>query len=118
MALPAIYNTIINYILGDSPSNPTKTVYSKAQVTALQGRTFGTWTIITAAVRLQAAYQIENKAVYELALFTFAAATLHFTLELLVFGTITKGDWMKLGALVDLASAIWMACGWYQGSYF
>lgn len=117
MSLPAIYNTIINYLLGEKPSNPTRQLYSRAQVTGLQSRTFGTWTIITAATRLQASYQLQNESLYQLAAFTFAAAAAHFTLEWIVYGTMTKEDWLKTGGLVDTASAMWMIYGWFQHWY-
>ncbi|KAH0155109.1 hypothetical protein KCU86_g20753, partial [Aureobasidium melanogenum] len=46
---------------------PASTVPSTSPVTPLSARTFGTWTAITAIVRLYAAYNINSKPMYELA---------------------------------------------------
>ena len=118
MALPAAYNTAVCYLAGERPSTQIRDLYSKAQVTGLQCRTFGTWTLITAVTRLQAAYQLQNEAVYKLATFTFITAAVNFTLEWCVFGTMTMGDWLKIGGVVDTASALWMLYGWRQHWYF
>lgn len=73
------------------------------QVTGLQARTFASWTLVSAIVRLYGAYYIHDKAyalyhffgvynaliarcsVYELAMWTYAIAMLHFVSEWLVF---------------------------------
>ena len=87
-------------------------------VTALQGRAFGIWTLITAAVRFQAAYNTSNKPIYQLALFTYAAASVHFVLELFWFRTMTWRSFGQSGGEFDIATTVWMAAGWLQNSYF
>lgn len=118
MSFLGALNTCINYASGNEPSSSAAQLYPNAVFTALQGRTFGTWTSISAAVRLQAAYDIKNKGVYELALFTLLAAVAHFCLEWLWFGTMTTKTFMQTGGVVDVLSLAWMALGWSGGWYF
>ncbi|KAG9749900.1 ergosterol 28, partial [Aureobasidium melanogenum] len=66
---------------------PASTVPSTSPVTPLSARTFGTWTAITAIVRLYAAYNINSKPMYELAFWTYIVAFTHFMSEWLVFGS-------------------------------
>ncbi|RDW90835.1 Erg28 family protein [Aspergillus mulundensis] len=50
-------------------------------------RIFGTWTFLSSVIRLSAAYNITNPAVYDLAAWTFGIALVHFVLEWLVYGS-------------------------------
>jgi len=62
-------------------------LYAKANVTPLQSRTFGVWTLLAAAVRLAAAYDITNKSVYALAFTSYVLAWAHFVSEIAIFRT-------------------------------
>jgi hypothetical protein len=77
-------------------------------VTALSARTFGTWTAITSIIRLYAAYNIANQPVYEMALWTFGVAWLHFVSEWLVFGTARFGKGLIGPLVVSTATGLWM----------
>ncbi|KAN0062700.1 ergosterol biosynthesis protein [Thecaphora frezii] len=81
----AILNCTQNYI----DHNFSRKVYTKggAQVTPLSARTFGVWNLASAMIRLYAAYDIHNKAAYEMCMGSFAIALLHFSSEVLVFKT-------------------------------
>lgn len=78
------------------------------QVTHLSARTFGTWTFVASIVRLYAAYNIGNRAVYELAQVTFFIAGLHFGSEWLVFRTCKFGKGLLGPLVVSTTSLIWM----------
>lgn len=52
---------------GPTPDSPSP-------ATALSGRTFGTWTFLVSLVRLYAAFHINEKHWYELAMWTFAVS--------------------------------------------
>ena len=75
----------MNYAVGSEPWSALQQLYPHTEVTALQGRAFGIWTLIETGVRYRAAYELGNKPLYELAWLTFAAATFHWVLEWLWF---------------------------------
>jgi hypothetical protein len=77
-------------------------------VTELSARTFGTWTAITSIIRLYAAYHINDKPVYEMALWTFGVAWAHFVSEWLFFGTARFGKGLIGPLLVSTGTAYWM----------
>ncbi|KAB8067684.1 hypothetical protein BDV29DRAFT_84272 [Aspergillus leporis] len=60
---------------GRPPTNP------------LSSRTFGTWTFLSSVIRMYAAYNITTPAVYDLAVWTFGIALVHFVSEWLGFGS-------------------------------
>ncbi|EPQ26755.1 uncharacterized protein PFL1_05734 [Pseudozyma flocculosa PF-1] len=81
----AIFNCTQNYL----DHSFSRKVYTKggAQVTPLSARTFGIWNLASAMIRLYAAYDIHNKAAYDLCMGSFVIALFHFTTEVLVFKT-------------------------------
>lgn len=82
---------------------------SPSPVTPLSARTFGTWTAITAIIRLYAAYHIKETAVYELALWSFGIAWLHFVSEWMVFQTTRLGPGLIGPLIVSTGSLVWMS---------
>ena len=94
-----------------SQPNPS----ANSPVTGLSARTFGTWTAITAVVRLYAAYHIEQQAMYELALWTFGVAWAHFMSEWWIFRTARWGAGLAGPVAVSTSSLIWM---WLQWDYY
>ncbi|KAF7921509.1 uncharacterized protein EAE97_011298 [Botrytis byssoidea] len=109
-----IYNAIpksnIPLGKGTSQSYPLTT-----SATPLSSRTFGTWTLITAIVRLQTAYYISNPQIYQLGYATFIVAWLHFMGEWLVFGTTKMGRGLAGPAAVSTGTLIWM---WVQWGFY
>ncbi len=85
-----------------SPEKPS------SQVTALSARTFGTWTLLTAIVRLFAAYNLNNPAFFALGFCTYLVALLHFFSEWLVFGTAKWGAPLMGPAFVSTGTLTWM----------
>ncbi|KAJ9629709.1 ergosterol biosynthesis protein [Taxawa tesnikishii (nom. ined.)] len=94
---------------------PPNTVRNTSPVTPLSARTFGTWTAITAVVRLYAAYHIENQAVYEMALWTFGVAWAHFMSEWWIFKTTRWGKGLAGPAAVSTGTLVWM---WLQWDFY
>ncbi|KAJ5319945.1 hypothetical protein PENANT_c040G01698 [Penicillium antarcticum] len=87
----------------------TSQLYSNGHVPAspLSGRVFGTWTFLSAVIRMTAAYNISNPVAYDLALWTYGIALTHFVGEL-VFGNATlKGRFIS-PLIVASSSLAWM----------
>jgi hypothetical protein len=85
---------------------------STSPVTGLSARTFGTWTLLSSIVRLYAAYNIENPAMYEICLWTFVIAFGHFMSEWLVFSTARWGRGLAGPAAVSTLTTVWMLVQW------
>ncbi|EJD06875.1 Erg28-like protein [Fomitiporia mediterranea MF3/22] len=101
----ALYNTVQCFCT----SKLTRRVYNNAPVvTDLQVRTFGVWTITSAVVRFYAAYHITEKAVYDLALFTYLIAFGHFSSELLIFRTAKINPGIMSTFVFASLSLVWM----------
>ena len=92
----------------------TQEVYIRTgtQITAFSSRLFGTWTLISAAIRLYAAYNISNPQVYELAIIAYGVAWLHFMSEWLIFGTAAWGRGLAGPVFISTGSLLWMFSQW------
>lgn len=103
-------NTIQAYLT----TKNTREVYMRSgqETTALTSRIFGTWTLISAVVRLYAAYNISNPQVYELALVVYTIAWVHFVSEWVVFGTAAWGRGLAGPVLISTGSLVWMFSQW------
>lgn len=105
----SVFNTVQTYLSPDLKM--TKKVYLKApegQVTNLSARTFGTWTILTAVVRLYGAFYLQNAQIYELCQFTFLVAFGHFFSEWLIYGTCKMDKGLLGPAIVSTVGTTWM----------
>ncbi|KAF4552946.1 Erg28-like protein [Elsinoe fawcettii] len=103
---------------GPQPSTsgvPANTLKSTSPVTPLSARTFGTWTFITGIVRIYAAHLINQKAWYEIAMYTFAVAWGHFVSEWLVFKTVRLNAGSAGPLCVATGSLVWM---WAQKDFY
>ncbi|KAI0059121.1 Erg28-domain-containing protein [Artomyces pyxidatus] len=83
-------------------------VKSEAEVTPLQARAFGTWTMTSAVARFYAAYNITDRAVYHMTVWTYIIALLHFTSEIAIFRTAKLEMSSVMPFLVAGTSIIWM----------
>ena len=113
--------SVMNSFQAYSTQTFTRRVYSlsPSSVTPLSARTFGTWTFLSSVIRLYAAYNIENAVVYQLALWTYVIAWLHFVSEWQVYKTAQWGAGLAGPAVVATGSLIWMGAQWgyYVNSY-
>lgn len=117
MASLAYLNTLLAY-LSPTPST-TRRVYGRQPdpVNALAARIFRTWTIISGAVRTVAAYNMDDRNLYALALFTFLVADGHWLLEWLAYET-AGWESMRASLAMDIGTPVVMAWGWASGWYF
>lgn len=105
VATTAVFNSVQNFVT----LKLTKRIYNKTPlVTPLQARTFAVWTLVSAVVRFYAAYHINNKPVYDMALFTYLIAFGHFSSELLIFRTAGLNPGTISPCIVSTTSLIWM----------
>ena len=84
-------------------------------MTPLSARTFGTYTFLASVIRLYAAYDITNPVMFQLALWTFVVAFVHFYSEWFIFGTTKFGEGLAAPALVSVGGLLWML--WQWGEY-
>lgn len=99
----------------DRVTKTAKAYPSTSQVTPLSGRTFGTWTFLSAVIRFYAAYHIDNEPIYQLCFWTYILAFGHFASEWLVFGTARWGAGLAGPVIVSTASMAWM---WSQWTFY
>ncbi|KAI9015092.1 Erg28 like protein-domain-containing protein [Gaertneriomyces semiglobifer] len=79
------------------------------EVTALMSRMMGTWTITSGIVRMYCAWNIHNRAVYEIAMWTYVLAFLSFASETFLYKTAkfsSPGVWPAF--IISPVSLIWM----------
>ncbi|KAJ7475794.1 hypothetical protein FB451DRAFT_257070 [Mycena latifolia] len=107
VAVMAIFNSAQNF----STLKLTRRIYNNvpaATVTPLQARTFAAWTITSAVIRGYAAYHLNQKIMYDMALFSYLIAFGHFASELLIFRTATPNPGVISPVIVSTTSLIWM----------
>ncbi|EUC48667.1 hypothetical protein COCMIDRAFT_86938 [Bipolaris oryzae ATCC 44560] len=97
-------------IYNPTPIDPPPTI--PKHVTALSSRTFGTWTFLACLIRFYAAYNINDAAMYQLAMWSYAVAWGHFMSEWLVFKTARWGKPLVGPVVVANSSLIWMFMQW------
>ncbi|EAW14018.1 Erg28 family protein [Aspergillus clavatus NRRL 1] len=74
----------------------------------LSSRTFGTWTFLSSVIRMYAAYHITTPALYDLALWSFGIAFVHFVAEWLVFGSAQLKGRFVSPLIVASSTLAWM----------
>ncbi|KAI9934799.1 hypothetical protein ASPWEDRAFT_44323 [Aspergillus wentii DTO 134E9] len=74
---------------------------------ALSGRTFGTWTFLSAVVRMYAAYNITTPISYDLAAWSFGIALCHFVGEVAFGSAHIKGRFVS-PLIVASSTLAWM----------
>ncbi|KAL1895467.1 ergosterol biosynthesis protein [Sporothrix stenoceras] len=79
------------------------------QVTPLAARIFGTWTMLAGFIRMYAAHDIGNRALYQLALITHLVAAFHFISELTVYKTLRLTGPQFFPLVAGTGGSIWMA---------
>lgn len=78
------------------------------QVTPLAARLFGTYTLISAIVRLYASYHLDLEPVYMMAMWTYLVALGHFTSEFFVYRTFYMGGPQAMPFLFATIGTVWM----------
>ena len=85
-----------------------QTADGRSAVNALSARTFGTWTLLSAVIRMYAAYNISTPIAYDLAAWSFGIALVHFMAEWLVFGTAQPRGRFVGPLAVASTTIVWM----------
>ncbi|KAI0254960.1 Erg28-like protein [Lactifluus subvellereus] len=104
----ALFNTVQTFLTLHLTKRLYNNVPETQPVTPLQARTFGIWTLTASVVRLYAAYNIQNKAIYDMALLTYLFAFAHFSSEILIFRTARIGIPILSPVIVATTSLVWM----------
>ncbi|KAL2193634.1 hypothetical protein P885DRAFT_72023 [Corynascus similis CBS 632.67] len=81
---------------------------AKDQVSPLAARLFGTWTFLAGLIRFYASYELENRALYQLAIWTHVIAAVHFTSEMLVLKTVRFSGPQAFPFLAAYGGSLWM----------
>jgi hypothetical protein len=87
----------------------TSKLYTNGTVAVepLSGRVFGTWTFLSAVIRMTAAYNIDSPIAYNLAIWTYGIALTHFVGELVFGNASLKGRFLS-PLIVASSSVAWM----------
>lgn len=80
-------------------------------VNGLQARTFGIWTLLSSVARALCAYDIHNKPLYYLTIWTFLIALGHFLFELFVHETVALTIGIVTPLIVASSSILGMLVG-------
>lgn len=104
----AVLNTLQNFLTLKFTRRIYNAVPPAQPVTALQARTFAVWTLTSAVVRVYAAYHIQNKVIYDMALMTYLIAFAHFSSEIFIFRTAKIGPPVLSPCIVATTSLVWM----------
>ncbi|KAH9908324.1 transmembrane domain-containing protein [Xylariomycetidae sp. FL2044] len=90
-------------------SQTTKEGRTQDQCTPLAARLFGTYTLISAIVRIYASYHLDLAPVYNIALWTYIVALVHFASEWAVFKTAYLGPPVLFPFFFATVGIAWMA---------
>ena len=92
----------------------TREVYlqSGLETSALSSRIFGTWTILSAIIRIYTAYNISNPQLYQLAIWAYAIAWVHFMSEWLLFKTAAWGRGLAGPIFISTGNLVRMFSQW------
>jgi len=103
----AFFNSIQNLLT----LSLTRRIYTNksSEVTALQSRTFAVWTWTSAIVRLYCAYHINEKAIYDITMWTYIGAAGHFLTEWLIYRSANFGPGLLGPLIVAPVSLVWMS---------
>ena len=90
-------------------SNSKDAEKAKDQVTPLAARLFGTYTFLAGLIRFYACYRLEDRFLYQMAMWTHIIAGVHFASEILVYKTIKMTGPELFPLFAGFGGALWMA---------
>lgn len=86
-----------------------------SEVNGLMARVFGVWTLLASVLRVWCAMDMSNKDVYNLTLFSFVLAFLHFASEIFIYKTAASFSMgVAIPFIISGGSAILMVVGQYK----
>ena len=77
-------------------------------------RTFAVRTFLSAVIRAYAAYHIDNREVFLLALWSYVIALVYFGTEMVMFGTVRLGGSLVPTMVVAIGTPVWMVLTWEE----
>ncbi|CAN1341203.1 Ergosterol biosynthetic protein 28 [Linum perenne] len=80
-------------------------------VTAVHGRTFAIWTLVTCTLCYTCAFNLDNKPLYLVTLLSFIYALVHFLMETLVYQTMSIANLTTVSFFAG-TSIVWMVVKW------
>lgn len=100
---------------GSPNSSPKDGQQAQDQVTPLAARLFGTYTLVSAIVRIYASYHLHLGPIYDLAIWTYVVAAVHFGSEWAVFRTTHFGTPLFFPFFFASIGICWTLSqrGWY-----
>ncbi|KAG7666824.1 hypothetical protein Ndes2526B_g04681 [Nannochloris sp. 'desiccata'] len=110
VALLRLFSVVLGYVY---PTKLQTNLYTEQpdEVSALQARTFATWTLTSCLLCLICARNPCIPAIYGATLGSFLIALLHFLLELFAFKTVGLKTAIQ-PMVVAGVSSLWMIAGW------
>ncbi|QLL32286.1 hypothetical protein HG536_0C04550 [Torulaspora globosa] len=107
ISVVSVFNSLQTYVSG---LELTRRVYENkpGETTALSARTFGTWTFVSAVIRLYGSLYLNEEHVFQLTFISYLIALGHFGSELLIFRTCKLGKGFMGPLIVASTSLIWM----------
>ncbi|KZV95995.1 Erg28-like protein [Exidia glandulosa HHB12029] len=90
--------------------NLIRKIYTAApapETSGLAARLFGTWNALSTVVRVYAAYDMDNRTLYDLCLWTYVIALLHFAQETGFWGTTEFRKMLAL-EITPVITIVWM----------
>lgn len=99
----------VNSLQAYTSADYTSKLYTNGAIAVepLSGRVFGTWTFLSAVIRMTAAYNINSPVAYDLALWTYGIALTHFVGELIFGNASLRGRFLS-PLIVASSSLAWM----------
>ncbi|KAJ1954924.1 ergosterol biosynthesis protein [Linderina pennispora] len=93
-----------------SPLGLTRRIYSRQpeQVTQLTSHVFAAWTALSAILRYQCAYNMNNAMVYDITFWSYVIACTHFVSETVVYKSVRFPGPVISTFCVALTSIVWM----------
>ncbi|CAN1341204.1 Ergosterol biosynthetic protein 28 [Linum perenne] len=79
--------------------------------TAVHGRTFAIWTLVTCTLCYTCAFNLDNKPLYLVTLLSFIYALVHFLMETLVYQTMSIANLTTVSFFAG-TSIVWMVVKW------
>ncbi|CAN0921963.1 Ergosterol biosynthetic protein 28 [Linum grandiflorum] len=83
-------------------------VYGKAPMTAVHGRTFAIWTLVTCTLCYTCAFNLDNKPLYLVTLLSFIYALLHFMSETLIYQSMSIANLTTVSVFAGKIVAFYM----------
>ncbi|KAJ1814173.1 ergosterol biosynthesis protein [Coemansia sp. RSA 2599] len=106
-AVFSVFNTVQCMV---APLGMTRRIYSQQphQVTPLTSHVFAAWTALSAILRYQCAFNMNNEVLYDITFWSYVIAGTHFVSEIVVYKTSKIPGPVISTFCVAITSILWM----------